>query len=488
MLLKKVKQLIRVTLVGSIVFLLSTCTTQNTPFRTGVVSNCITNGCNDAVIEIHSKEQYDLTFVEFSERGNVFSREKLKQVIAHIEKEEKASKTGIMLLVYAHGWKHNASNIKLGNVEKFRKLLKIVSKNKISNKKVIGLYIGWRGLTLNTEPLKTLTYWGRKSTARQVGSGGVSELLLKLKRITTTNTNKNIFIISGHSFGAAVILSAMKDILISYVINTEKVAVSKCGLKESFKNTCSKGCVKTKPFGDGIILINPAVEANELLQLKELVTEERCYAKEQVKLLHVLSSNADKATRTAFKVGQYLGVSLRESEKSLDRRIFIGDSLEKKNIKLQERDLDITTIGNYSPFITGKKSNSEISKSSGCKERKEDLLVSYKACMGNGDCVKRNANENFPSSPYEPISVISTDSPFINSHTDVFNENVVAYISTVVLENQYKQTKKIPPNEPVKTHCFGKNDIPSKFDFANCEAFFRKKYIDDFCQEFDDVK
>ena len=33
------------------------------------------------------------------------------------------------------------------------------------------------------------------------------------------------------------------------------------------------GCVQTRSFGHGVVLLNPAIEANEALQLKELVAE-----------------------------------------------------------------------------------------------------------------------------------------------------------------------------------------------------------------------
>jgi hypothetical protein len=486
MVLKKTSVFIIIILIFIYLFILTSLIygVENKPFRINPPSNCFSNECSSSIIERHKKENYDLAFVEFSERGNVFSRERLKEVINYIKKEEMKNKSGIMLIVYTHGWRHNASNIKSGNVEKFRKLLKIISKNELLGKKVIGLYIGWRGLSLDFDPFNTLTYWDRKNTARQVGTGGVSELLLKLNKITSENDNdnKNIFVISGHSFGAAVILSAMKDILISRVINTDNVASKYCMVKKNFKQYCSKGCYKTKPFGDGIILINPAVEANELLQLKEIVTEERCYSQNQVKLLHILSSNSDISTNYFFKIGQYLGVSLNNSEKILKRKIFIGDTSNKRYIELNERDLDIIAVGNYSPFITGRSRSEKEQKENRCKEV---YTEKYDQCHGNGRCVDdKYKKENFPVSPYEPISIVSTDAPFINSHTDVFNENIVAYMSSAVLENQYKNNNKVLNNKNIRENCFEKKENNYKFNFKICMAFFKRLYIKDFCQEF----
>jgi hypothetical protein len=469
---------------------LSSCTSHNKAYRTGDKTECHTsNECNNAFIEQHKKDNYDLAFIEYSERGNVFSRERLSGVIRHIEAEEK-NPSGIMVIVYVHGWKHNAS-LESNNVRKFRKLLKTISKKQLSNRKVIGVYVGWRGETFKHEPLKTLTYWGRKNVARQVGSGGVSELLLKLNKITSSadKEDKNILAIAGHSFGGAIILSAMKDILINHLINTEKVNPTECGTKTNFQKACSAGCYKTKNFADGILLLNPAVEANELLQIKELVTEERCYAKNQQKLLHILSSNADKPNKYAFRIGQTLGVSIRERESRLKRKIFIGDTQNKKDIEIDEHELDVTTVGNYQPFITGKstskKNDLKNIKPANCTKETEEQIDEHTPCQGTGECVsKKYKNKNFPSSPYEPISIVSTDAKFINSHSDIFNENVIAYMITAVLENQNKKSGFPNNNQIIKDHCYGKSGIPTKFNFKNCTNFFRRLYVEDFCNGF----
>ena len=66
--------------------------------------------------------------------------------------------------------------------------------------------------------------------------------------------------------------------------------------------TTSHSSVKTEPFGHGVVLLNPAIEANQVLQLKELVAE-RCYANDQPKLLHVISTSADYTTHNLFPLG-----------------------------------------------------------------------------------------------------------------------------------------------------------------------------------------
>jgi hypothetical protein len=301
-------------LLGLIILLILSCSTPNKMYRTDSIKKCIENNCTTAVIEEHnnSNENYALTFIEFSERGNVFSREKLNEVLDYIKHEEakgKKSNNGVMVIVYAHGWKHNASN-ETGDVNKFRKALKHISQvnkqSRMSDRKVIGVYLGWRGLSLDVPLINNLTYWGRKNVARQVGTGGVSEVLVRLNKIVYQKEDfRNVFVIAGHSFGGAVVLSAMKDILIYHLGNTEKLSGNACNATpRAFKKVCEEGCFKTQAFADSIVLLNPAVEANEMLQLKEMVQEQRCYAPAQPKLLHILSSSSDMANNWLFPLGQ----------------------------------------------------------------------------------------------------------------------------------------------------------------------------------------
>ncbi|MCK5812936.1 MAG: hypothetical protein KAH03_01705 [Cocleimonas sp.] len=437
---------------------ISSCS-HNKIYRNNVETVCVSN-CTDSAIEHH--KEYDLTFVEFSDRGNLFDRKQLNAVLDYIKKKESEDQ-GVMLVVYAHGWQHNASG-KTGDVEKFRKALISISKvsQKVFPRKVIGLYIGWRGKSLDLpfSYLNFASYWDRKSVARQVGTGGVSELLVHLNKITKNEagSHKNVFVISGHSFGAALILSSMKDILIYHTINTKKVLPSLCQLpsRTFFGKRCAAGCYKGESFSDSIVLINPAVEANELFQLKELTTNERCYSRKQPKLLHILSSEADFANKYAFPVGQYFGVSLLYKEETLERKVYPnnpdkeGKEGQKKSILIKEGLLDRKTIGNYSKFITGR-----------------SIAGKYIPCEGGDNC-----GEILPVSPFEPISLIKTDKEFINDHNDISNAKVLAYITAAVVENQDKRDTNVGQDKAINALCF-KGDW---FNFKDCFDNFYQQY------------
>ena len=59
--------------------------TPNEAYRTALPANCATPDCGDApdtFIEKH--DGYDLAYVEFTERGNVFDRARMKHVLDHV--------------------------------------------------------------------------------------------------------------------------------------------------------------------------------------------------------------------------------------------------------------------------------------------------------------------------------------------------------------------------------------------------------------------
>lgn len=420
---------------------------------------CKNNSCEKKLIEKH--KHYDLAFIEFTDGGNLFSRDKYNKVLKHIRSKKK-----IKLMVYVHGWTKNASNVADGDVRKFRELLQTASKE--SKERVVGVYIGWRGLSINLPIAMYLTFWGRKNTAHRIGSGGLTEVLVQLDTITRSK-NKSLAVI-GHSMGAAAILSAMKEILIQKLITKKMVSRSK--QKHIFPE-CKGKLKKTDFFGDGIYLLNPAVEANELLQIKEIINEESCYSPDQTKLLHIVTSEEDIATKVFFFIGQKF-VSIYRNEKTLDRQYTRHSDGRKKSWKVSEEEFSGLTIANAPHFITHR----IIEKNCAGKN---DGSVCVVACKDNAGitedkpkyiegCVRKDDLEyNIPVPPYSPLSIISVEKGFIRNHNDIFNARVLSYISAGVESNRIKKHHKYSP--PKK--CMSNNS----FSFSKCVIHYRKKFV-----------
>lgn len=73
------------------------------------------------------------------------------------------------MVVFIHGWKHNAGRDD-GNVASFNKALaNLASSGVLGKRRLVGLYVGWRGKSMHGLYSENLTYWDRKAVAEEVG-------------------------------------------------------------------------------------------------------------------------------------------------------------------------------------------------------------------------------------------------------------------------------------------------------------------------------
>ena len=383
--------------------------------------------CSQAAIQEYSN--YALTFVEFTERGNLFDRSRTSAVMDYI-RDQSEMPGGVSVIVFVHGWKHNATESD-SNVKDFKKLLNRFATNDLAGqKKVIGLYIGWRGKSIKVPGIIEATFWDRKSVAEEVGSGGVTEILSQLKRILVTQVASNLssnsentkneasydlaptnsYLIIGHSFGGAIVLSALHDVFVETLVEA---------YDGGSRNHVDE-CKLTSRFADGVVLLNPAIEANKIVQLKELSAGCQ-FPRQQPRLMHVISTDADWATHYAFPAGQWLDLVITWNQEKLERQI------QGKKVILSETGLDMHTVGNLQQFRTGRlQKGNEDWQFIRCKDDLEKCGVTDAGEVEN----------HIPNSKFDPLVFIKTDKNFMAGHNDVFNCKVQSYLATIVLENQ----------------------------------------------------
>ena len=398
---------------------LSACL-KNTQLRTEYVDgNCLWGevDCSQSMIEQYG--EYDLTFIEFTERGNLYNRENAKSVLNYIDQFAKHD-DGVAVFVFVHGWKHNAKTND-SNVRQFREFLSRAAENQIvGEKKVIGLYLGWRGDITSVPIVRNLSYWGRKGVAEEIGSGAVTEVFSQLHKILVENFEensgnnilyKNNYVIIGHSFGGGIVLSALHDVMLKDLVSANPLVMNE-----------SKKCQKIKRYADALVLLNPAIEANKVILLKEAAS--RCdFGDDQPKLMHVLSSDGDNATKIFFPIGQYTNIASTASPKKLERNI------NGKKIIINESALNTSTVGNLKQFRTGYLSFDRDSNDWSYAKCRESL-------DGCGVTKKRQQDNHFPVNENDPLSFIKTDKNFIKNHNDVFGCYVQSYITSIMFETQ----------------------------------------------------
>ena len=405
--------------------------------------------CSESYIERYP--EHDLAFIEFTEGGNLYNRQHSQQVLKFIDAQAQ-QENGVAVFVFVHGWQHTAS-YKDSNVKQFREFLSRAAENEVvGRRKVIGLYLGWQGKTNNVPGLKQLTYWSRKSVAEEVGAGGATEVFARLHQILIRQfadqpsdgpLYKNTYVIVGHSFGGAIVLSALHDVLLNDLIQANT------SLEEG-----PNPCENVNRYADGIILLNPAIEANKAILLKEAAS--RClFDKSQPTLMHVLSSDGDQATQFYFPLGQVVNPASTVRPKILERTIM------GKTLRLDERLLGITTIGNIGQLRTGYLSFN--------KEQKE--FVFDRCSDGLEKCrlkTKKQKNNHIQTDRHDPLSFIKTDNYFIKNHNDVFGCYTQSYITTIIFQTQATDKGYQDKNKSGATNQTIEGCDHLDFDFKRC--------------------
>jgi hypothetical protein len=287
---------------------------------------------------------YELHFVEFDDQGWAVSvpagatarhggklLSQTDHLMNRLEKLLGDEQQYLNIILYVHGWKHDAKDDD-NDVKRFRRILAsartLESSKSKTPRKVLGIYVGWRGKSWNLpSAMINLSFWSRKAAALRVSHGAVQELFSRLRtvqkhynsnldspdctapregRITTSGCRVRMLMI-GHSFGAWILYSAISGPLIS-TLNAEKdlnnaPALGDRGAAEN-RTTSTKEEVNRRP-ADMIVLVNPAFEAVRYQPLHQAAIN---YKNKVVQppLLVTVTSSADSATRVWFPAGRFI--------------------------------------------------------------------------------------------------------------------------------------------------------------------------------------
>lgn len=425
----------------TLILLLSACS-SNEIYRSDY-STCnfkTTGDCSMNTLQVHApgeNDEYRLGFVEYDDQGQLRDRKQMEAVMT--DYRQLASSDDVLLITFVHGWHHSAEPGD-GNIMSFRQMLKGMSvtegnasKQQLRKKrKVIGLYIGWRGDSISVPYVNAITFWDRKNTAHDVGQLGVTEILLKLEEIV--NVKKGIeeenppttsrLVVIGHSFGGAVVYTSLQKILADRFID------SRPGKTYSDE---------AKGFGDLVVLMNPAFEAIRFSALYDL-SQDSCRGFNsltgiQLPKLAILTSEADYATKYAFSIGRFFS-TVFESHVTLDRHYCNkpGNS-GMQAMQIDEGAADRNTVGHFMPYLTHRlvpltdqkvrKDDFQIKQlQTTWAEHKNDVAVDFVGSQ------LVSLNRTNALNPYLNIKV---DKELINDHNDIWRSQIVAFISDLIV-------------------------------------------------------
>jgi hypothetical protein len=253
-------------------------------------------------VEVHPT--FDLAFVEFDDQGRLWNLDQvgsLKRTLASAV--ERADGGGVGVVVFAHGWEHDA-RVCDDFVACFRSLLAVIASDTAAAAdvvgspppRIVGVYLGWRGRSIVFPGAGQLTFWPRKRTAERIGSGELVEVLEYLDVFTHQESDAGRLAslsVIGHSFGGTMVYTALSNTLKARLVDA---------LERHERDPSDESVVHG--FGDLVVLVNPAFEASAFASLHDLGVALGDSSPRQSPVLVVVSSESDTPNRVWFRAGR----------------------------------------------------------------------------------------------------------------------------------------------------------------------------------------
>ncbi len=395
---------------------------------------------------------YLLGFIEFDDQGQLFDRRQMRAVLDKLY-EDSASQD-LIIVVFVHGWKHGAAPGD-DNVQTFRQALMELSAAEsqlnrmrddpqMRGRKIAGVYLGWRGASVTAPLLKELTFWDRKKTAHKVGQGGVTEVLNRLELVRKTKDSlepsgrsRTRLVVVGHSFGGAVVFTALSQILEGRFVHTRGPT----------------GQVSdVDGFGSLIVLINPAFEALRFTPLSDMSTERGTYFPAQLPVLAILTSEADDATKRAFPFGRWFS-TLFEKERVMVRHN--GTTGEDESI--DEGRANVTAVGHFEPYRThylraAEAEGEAVRQAPSARESVELFLETSRGWENDtpGSTLSFGATRlerTEDSAGRNPYLVARVDKRLIRDHNDIDEPGIIEFVKQLILITSQSETLEVRRDE-----------------------------------------
>lgn len=395
-----------------------------------------------AEVEKHSIEEhseFSLGFVEFDDQGDLWEPRQVDALEEMIRAEgEGEGNPGVVIVVFVHGWKHNAS-VCDENVTCFREVLIGLDnaerlhavESRTEPRRVVGVYLGWRGLSVTPKILKEFSFYARKATAHRVGDGRVVEVLSRLEVLRdqlNADGGRSRLVIVGHSFGGAVTFSALSNLF------EDRLARS---LAQSSEDDVIAS------FGDLVVLVNPAFEAARYSSIHNQSFARREYSPLQPANLMVVTSESDTATKKAFPAGRYLATifaKTQDAEQKKALRTAVGHYKPYRTHFMQEAD----ARGSLLPDVEEMTGEARGAADCICSYIEVGSLTSEQIELAAG--VKRDgyAGVDFDkidddSPDNNPFPMVGTTDTVVTAHNGIYNRVFIDFLRSYVLEMEERR-------------------------------------------------
>lgn len=278
--------------------------------------------------------KYFLGVVEFDDQGWTYDRSDQMQALESRLKQELAdpqyNETDFLTVVFIHGWHHNAHDNDC-NVNEFRSMLRRISEKYDAlypgtfkhRRRVVGIYVGWRGEAMNIPGIRYLSIVDRRYTAEHVAKGSVREVFAMLRKHQFAEQSKSQrpdrvrTVVIGHSFGGLIAFHGLSQALLNELALGKPNPDIGCNSAVSRKETTTK----IPAWPDMVVLINPAFEASRFEALHHLMepVKDCPYEKELRPKLVVVTADNDSATGFFFPLFRRIGTVTEGYDESIPR-------------------------------------------------------------------------------------------------------------------------------------------------------------------------
>lgn len=206
---------------------------------------------------------FTINFIEYNDKGQPWNPLELRDALDQLRKARGVDNSqGVLVVVYIHGWQNNADEVpgSCQDVCLFRDtLLTHLADSQGqdgSPLKVVGIYLGWRGLTFTVEPFKHIvSYWPRRGVARHVGQTGMFNALTQIESVVGESRKNYVLVFAGHSFGARVLENAAET-------RDKKHVGFMLNYRNQLKNMAQNRLKSVEPLAEQALATNPSLPAD----------------------------------------------------------------------------------------------------------------------------------------------------------------------------------------------------------------------------------
>lgn len=353
-----------------------------------------------------STAPYRLRAIEFDEQGLSWDSAQRLAALATIRNVKGAP----LVIVFIHGWHHNA-DARDEDLRSFNQLLARLKKNSSPVKgPLIGIFIGWRGLSLPKEldwtgigwAARHASFYSRKHATDKVASMNLTSTLYDLGTTTYSRGGHVIFV--GHSFGGRILEKAVAQALIGQSADQEKAKY-------------------VRPPADLTLLLNPAAEA---LTARELKLALRNWEGTTPAIVS-LTSTSDSATGLAWPIATNLTSNFDNGYRKIEKQV-------------SERRYVTSTAGHSGILV-----DRVVEPAPAPQDAVPDDPVAWNLRFASSECIRttngwwRITPVDVPVDPHAPFVmngqdakgywVVQVPDKIIHGHGGIFDENAIDFIA-----------------------------------------------------------